>query len=392
MNGLRSFGRFASVIAIGTAAYVFAKFQGGFVSWFIFYTLIPFVTYSVLLYLYPLRDLTVERYIEKRHVSRNGQVSIRVVLKRNLPFPLLYAVLMDKRVHAKREKMERKIILLGFRRTYEYNYSLKNVQRGEYTLPAVEVEVVDFFNWICKRRVFVVQDHFLVYPSVTAMVYESASNGTSQGQQLSAYMLVKDATTPSSVREYAPGDRMSWIHWKSFARTSKLMTKEFDEQRSEQHTLLLDCGISETFESAVEFAASIVVSARQHHAKLTMITASDQPKVFPLIQSADQTRQALVHLAKIQPTDIQQIRLPVGKAVSRDALLLITGDLRINFIRRVLTFAPDASAIVCFVMLTDETNKKSLESIIDQVKLLGITVQLIYPSDRSSALKKAVKS
>ena len=91
MNGLRSFGRFASVIAIGTAAYVFAKFQGGFVSWFIFYTLIPFVTYSVLLYLYPLRDLTVERYIEKRHVSRNGQVSIRVVLKRNLPFPLLYA-------------------------------------------------------------------------------------------------------------------------------------------------------------------------------------------------------------------------------------------------------------------------------------------------------------
>ncbi|PID20505.1 hypothetical protein CSV61_14665 [Sporosarcina sp. P3] len=392
MKGLQSFGRFASVVAIGTAAYVFAKFQGGFVSWFIFYTLIPFVTYSVLLYLYPLRDLTVTRYIEDRHVSRNGQVSIRVVLKRNFPFPLLYVVLLDKRVHAKHEKIERKIMLLGFRRTYEHIYLLKNVQRGEYTLPTVEVEVVDFFNWIRKRRVFVVQNHFLVYPSVTDLAYESASYGTSEGQQHSAYMLAKDATTPSSIREYAPGDRISWIHWKSFARTSKLMTKEFDEQRSEQHTLLLDCGISETFEDAVEFAASIVVSARQSHAKLTLITASDQPQVFPSIQSTDQTRQALVHLAKIQSEDTQKVRLPIEKELAGDALLLITGNLRTEFVRSVLACTHHISALVCFVLITDETNIKSLEPIVNQVKSLGITVKMIYPSDRSSALKKAVNS
>ncbi|PIC76841.1 hypothetical protein CSV74_09720 [Sporosarcina sp. P19] len=390
MKALRSFGRFASVVAIGTVAYVFAKFQGGFVSWFIFYMLIPFVTYSVLLYLYPLRDLTVARYIEDRHVSRSGQVSIRVVLKRNFPFPLLYVILMDRRVHAKREKIERKIMLLGFRRTYEHTYLLKDVQRGEYTLPTVEVEIVDFFNWIRKRKVFFIQNHFLVYPSVTDLVYESASNGTSEGQQLSAFMLAKDATTPSSIREYAPGDRMSWIHWKSFARTSKLMTKEFDEQRSEQHTLLLDCGISETFEDAVEFAASIVVSARENHAKLTLITASDQPKVFPSIQSAGQTRQALVHLAKIQPEDTQKVRLPIEKEISGDALLLITGNLRMEFVRSVLTCTHDASTMVCFVLITDETNKKSLEANVNQVKSLGITVKMIYPSDRLSMSRKTV--
>ena len=392
MKQLQSFGRFAGVIAIGTAAYVFAKFQGGFVSWFIFYTLIPFVAYSVLLYLYPMRDITISRHIEDRHVTSNGQVSIRVILKRKLPFPLLYVVLMDKRVHAKREKIERKITLLGLRRTYEYTYLLKNIQRGEYTLPVIEIEVVDFFNWIRKRMVFAVRDTFLVYPNVTTIVYESASNGTSEGQQLSAYMLAKDATTPSSVREYAPGDRMSWIHWKSFARTSKLMTKEFDEQRSEQYTLLLDCGTSETFEDAVEFVASIVSSARQNQAKLTMMTASDQPKVFPLIQSADQTRQALVHLAKIQPENTQKVRLPIEKAISGNALLLITGNLRMEFIRNVLTTTHDASAMVCFVMMTDETNTKTLEPIVKQVKMLGITVKLIYPSNRSSALKKAVTS
>lgn len=390
MKQLQSFGRFAGVIVIGAAAYAFAKFQGSFVSWFVFYTLIPFVTYSVLLFFYPLRDITIARHIDQHHVTRNGQVSIRVVLKRKLPFPLLYVVLMDKRVHAKREKVERNITLLGFRKTYEYTYLLKNIQRGEYTLPEVTIEVVDFFNWIQKRKVFTVRDNFLVYPSITTIVYESGSNGTSGGQQLSAYMLAKEATTSSSVREYAPGDRMSWIHWKSFARTSKLMTKEFDEQRSEQYTLVLDCGTSETFEDAVEFAASIVASARQNQSKLTMMTASDHPKVFPLIQSADQTRQALVHLAKIQSEDIQKIKLPVEKTISEGALLLITGNLRMEFIRNLLTHTRKASTITCFVMMADEKAAKTLEPIVKQVKTLGITVKLIYPSNRSSALNKAV--
>src|SRR5699024_3670330 len=134
-----------------------------------------------------------------------------------------------------------------------------------------------------------------------------------------------------------------------FARTSKLMTKEFDEQRSEQYTLVLDCGTSETFEDAVEFAASIVASARQNQSKLTMMTASEYLKVFPLIQSADQTRQALVHLAKIQSEDIQKIKLPVEKTISEGALLLITGNLRMEFIRNLLTHTRKASTITCFV-------------------------------------------
>ncbi len=392
MKQLKSFGRFAGVIAIGITAYAFAKFQGGFVSWFIFYMLIPFVAYSILLYLYPLRDVTVERHIEDRQITNNGKVTIRIVLKRKWPFPLPYVVLVDKRIYAKRQQTERRIVLLGFRRMHEYSYTLKNVQRGEYILPSVEVEIVDFFNWIRKRKVFFVKDSFLVYPNIMNLEYVTASNGTSEGQRLSAYMLAKDATTPSSVREYAPGDRMSLIHWKSFARTSKLMTKEFDEQRSEQYTVLLDCGDSESFEDAVEFAASIVVSAGQQQAKLTFMTASAVAKVFPVMQSSSQTGQALVHLAKIQPEQAQRVLVPMEKAITGDSLLIITANLRVEFIRDVLKFYRDPSAVVCFVMITDKTNTQAIENSVQQVKPLGITIKLIHPSTRSSALKEAVSS
>ncbi|ARK24361.1 hypothetical protein SporoP37_06560 [Sporosarcina sp. P37] len=390
MKHLKSFGRLAGVLAIGVTAYAFAKFQGGFVSWFIFYMLVPFVAYSILLYLYPMRDIRVERHIEDRHIMRNGQAVIRLIIKRKWPFPLPYIILADKRIHAKQTRTVRQMALIGFRRTYEYSYVLKDLTRGEYTLPAVEIELVDFFNWIRKKEVFAVHDTFLVYPNVTGLMYQSAAGGTSGGQRLSAYTPAKDATTPSSVREYAPGDRISLIHWKSFARTSKLMTKEFDEQRSEQYTVLLDCGKSEAFEDAVEFAASIVVSAREHQAKLTFMTASSQPSLFPRMQSADQTRQALVHLAKIHSDDAHRVLLPTEKAVSEDALLVVTAALHLDFIRRVLHFYRNPSGMVCFVMITDEEEVKRMDSVVSQVKQLGVKVRFVHPSDRAVALKEAV--
>lgn len=392
MKRLKSLGRFIGVIAIGATAYVFAKFQGGFVSWFIFYMLLPFVVYSILLYLYPLRDLTVERRMESRQFTNNGKVTIRVKLKRSWPFPLPYVVLMDKRIHAERVQTVREIVLMGFRRTYEYSYVLKNVQRGEYILPAVEIEVVDFFNWIRKKKTFFVRDSFLVYPNISNIEYAVTSNGTGEGQRLSAFMLAKDATTPSSVREYAPGDRMSLIHWKSFARTSKLMTKEFDEHRSEHYTVLLDCSNSESFEDAVEFAASFIASAAQQQAKLTFITAAAEPKVFPVMQTSGQTGQAIVYLAKIQPQQAERISIPLEKTTIGDSLLVITADLRFPFIRDILNYYRDPSAIVCFVMVTDEINEKEVEDVVHQVELLGVTVKLISPSTRSSVLKKAVPS
>ncbi len=39
-------------------------FQGGFVSWFIFYSFIPFALYSILLSFYPLSEMKVSRTIK----------------------------------------------------------------------------------------------------------------------------------------------------------------------------------------------------------------------------------------------------------------------------------------------------------------------------------------
>ncbi|WP_194841674.1 DUF58 domain-containing protein [Sporosarcina obsidiansis] len=392
MKRMKSISSIVGVFGIGVAAYAFAKFQGGFVSWFIFYMIMPFVLYSVMLYFYPLRDFTVKRQVSAGQMTRDGRVTIRLSISRKLPFPLLYTVIVDRRQHASKERTVQQIVLLGFRRQYEFSYTLTNVQRGEYILPAVEIEVVDFFNWIRKRRVYMVQSSFLVYPKITDMLYESAVSRTSEGQKVSAFMLAKDAAMPSSVREYATGDRMSWIHWKSFARTNKLMTKEFDEQKSEQYTVLLDSSTSDTFEEGVEFAASLLVSARQHQAALTLMIAGQQPIVLPSIQSANQMQQALVHLAKIQQVDSNIVSIPILQVEQGNMILVITGNLRMDFIHRILLSYSKPSSIVCFVTCADDPNTEDLDLIIDQVRQLGIIVRIVSKSNVSLALKEAVVS
>ena len=46
-------GRFIFVLGVLALTFIYAMFQGGKVSWTIFYSLLPFVVYSTLLFFYP---------------------------------------------------------------------------------------------------------------------------------------------------------------------------------------------------------------------------------------------------------------------------------------------------------------------------------------------------
>src|SRR5690606_18303250 len=84
------------VLFILISAFVFAMFQGGTVSWTIFYTLVPFLIYSLALFFYPLSDFTANRMIRTPEVQNNGKLIVTIVVKRRFRFPLLYALATEK--------------------------------------------------------------------------------------------------------------------------------------------------------------------------------------------------------------------------------------------------------------------------------------------------------
>ncbi|MEU7527998.1 DUF58 domain-containing protein [Saccharothrix sp. NPDC042600] len=60
------------------------------------------------------------------------------------------------------------------------------------------------------------------------------------------------------VREYVPGDEVRLVHWKSSARTGKLMVRDYADPERPRLALLVDTRHATAFEDVVEVAASVL--------------------------------------------------------------------------------------------------------------------------------------
>ena len=142
-------------------------------------------------------------------------------------------------------------------------------KRGQYTLGPVRVSNTDPFGMFRRERLFGDTDTVLVFPRV----YDLPNFGIPPSD-LSGDSAVRKRThnvTPqaSTIREYAPGDSLSRVHWVSSARLGKLMSKEFDLGRDAEVWVVVDLEKSiqagEFEESTDEYAVSIAASLAKHH-------------------------------------------------------------------------------------------------------------------------------
>jgi len=87
-----------------------------------------------------------------------------------------------------------------------------------------------------------------------------------------------------AIREYAPGDARRQIHWKSTAKTGRLMVRQFEESRRSRMAIVLsladaDYAGEDEFELAVSAAASLGVQAIRDDRDLDVVTGTAIPRV-----------------------------------------------------------------------------------------------------------------
>ncbi len=87
-----------------------------------------------------------------------------------------------------------------------------------------------------------------------------------------------------AIREYAPGDARRQIHWKSTAKTGRLMVRQFEESRRSHMAITLslaraDYAGDDEFELAVSAAASLGVQAVSDGRDLEVVTGTEIPRV-----------------------------------------------------------------------------------------------------------------
>ncbi|TWT25067.1 DUF58 domain-containing protein [Planomicrobium sp. CPCC 101110] len=385
-------GRLVFVLVILILTFSFAMFQGGFVSWFIFYMALPFALYSLLLTFYPLQDIQVTRKIHTAQIRKGGNFSATIDIRRSFPFPLLYTVLSEKTQSTalkKRIEVERKDMLVpGFRKSYSWTYEIENMPRGEHVLEGIQIEIGDFFGWVKKSKLLPLRQVVLVYPNAVEIAYRPMESRYDQGAMAAPFTLVKDTTTAAGIRDYSPGDRVSWIHWKSFARTQTMRTKEFEDRQSQDLFLLDDRLPSDRFETQVELVASILQSIVRSHSNVAYLSIGKTHDYFPVIQTEEHLQRAMYHLTKVQ-ADLEK---PVEEVAAQDllqvkasSLLYVTSRLTMDMVSSIQRNVKHLNTCMCLVV-ADKGEKISAEDEVTHqfARSKGFIVKRIGPENFSS--------
>lgn len=325
-------GKIIGLIFLMAISFCFAMFQGSFVSWFIFYTFLPFVLYSVLLFFYPLRAMEVRREVSQRECRAGDFVEVTLTITRRNRLPIIYMLVEEDWRKVQNEGFRKKMLVFpGFKKNITLSYTLGPISRGEYTVTAVTHRVRDLFGFYEKSAVSECQMTLTVFPAYRDLPFRQVDSLVSYGQTGLSKKNQREQSVVSGIRTYQPGDQLSWINWKATAKKSEIMTKEFEIQRKRDIWVVLDEHPSPYFEAACVMAASLVHTLIKKNLQAGFLsTGTRQP--IPVGGGHHQRRQIFFRLAQAEPKkemvwDEQALR---GVFAGEAALLFVMTDLTLE--------------------------------------------------------------
>jgi hypothetical protein len=188
-----------------------------------------------------------------------------------------------------------------------------------------------------------------------------------------------------SLREYRPGDPMRLIHWKSLAKTGKLIIRENRDEHFVRHALILDTyapeGAAQGFETAVSLAASYVSKIVTGESLLDLFFAGNRIYHYASGRGLLGNKKIIEILALIQPTTESSFA-PVSRAVLKYGQLLSGCVLIFNCLdseRLDFLNTLKANGIATAAFLVADTNAASP----------GAPVHLVDPGNIQASLNKA---
>ncbi|WP_085993326.1 DUF58 domain-containing protein [Oceanobacillus senegalensis] len=328
-RSLKLFGSLFFIFSLMAILFSYAMFQGGFVSWFLFTGFFPILLYQFLFLLYPMQNWVITRKLSTPVIRAGESISVTIDIKRKVPFPLYYVILEEvfseslHRVDSGQDKYAymdqpnllniprdvKKAVFPGFKRQMTLQYTMGQVPRGQHRLRAVRVKTADIFGFVKKVMIFPLEDELLVHPSLLQVEMNGKISSFEQGATSASINTFTNTNVVTGVREYEPGDRFSWIDWKQTARKNKMMTKEFEQEKSTRILLVLDNCFYErlntlAYEASIELTWSLMESIRRNNINVGMLSISggNENSYFPMQRDAVSQKRIIHHLAQLSPS------------------------------------------------------------------------------------------
>ncbi|MFC7687228.1 DUF58 domain-containing protein [Ureibacillus sp. GCM10028918] len=377
---LRGGGRFVIIILLAITTFSYAMFQGGFVSWFVFYSLTPFLLYSLLLSFAPIKIDELHREITPSRLHRGDSAKVSVSFRNKTWIPLIFMTVEEvgtDHLSGKYQGNFSQIYFVGWKRKFEWSYELDDLKRGKMQFQGIQFTFTDFFGWTVRTKMIEENKSVVILPKLTTIKYKPLQMQFEHGGVAAQFSMVKDTSLVTGIRDYQSGDRYSWIHWKSFAKNETLRTKEFEDRQTQDLFLAIDQSSAKNFEYAVDLTASLLQSVIVNHGDISFLSTGEKRGIFPKLKSQSRLEKVMQHLAVIKPDSIEMIDSILAKEmglINSATLVLVTGELSKELKDFFMNSAKFARGIVCFVVAGK--GQKVIEKRLSagNVKVIHITV------------------
>lgn len=369
------------LIILTAAAFCYAMFQGGFVSWFLFYAFLPYALYALLFALVPLRA-TAKRTIQQTSLKAGDVLSVDLEIKRTHPFPYVYVMIEDappNTFHLQEQIEMKQMLFPWFRKTWRFSYQLNDVMRGEHHLTAVRIKTGDMFGFVEKEIIIPLEKKLLVYPKVLDIPVEPAESVSENGGKAVHSWFNEPAHVTTGVREYQQGDRFAWVDWKTTARRGQLMTKEFEQNQAKDLVVFADFTDQAVFETVVSIAASVLQTAVKKGVPSGLVPLGDQ-HAFRVDQGELHLQDMLYYLTRVQlqPSRALEYKPLAVSEYQHSGKYVVTGQLQEELAASLFGNRNRKNITVLLVKKAVDHFTTKEKQLVDRLKASGIRITLLF--------------
>jgi len=224
----------------------------------------------------------------------------------------------------------------------EMGYRLRPTQRGNLEFGAVELRL-DSPLRLWQRRLRVGQAMALrVYPNFAALAGYAL---LATDHRLSDVGILQrrrrgEGMDFDQLREYREGDSLRKIDWKASQRLSKLISRDYQDERDQQIVFLVDCGrrmraqddACSHFDHALDATLLLAYVGLRQGDSVGLMTMSGEDRFVAPQRSREMVSRILNTVYDLQPglltSDYYQAAVTLSKRVRKRALVVIVSNLR----------------------------------------------------------------
>jgi len=200
-------------------------------------------------------------------------------------------------------------------RFVDAEYRVRPLERGSVEFPGCDLRIASPLRLWWRRRFVDAPSEVRVYPNYSAisklLAYEVDNRLQMSGVRLSRRR--GEGIEFHQLREYREGDSMRAIDWKATARMSRLISREYQDERDQQIVFILDTGrrmlakdgaLSHFDHTLNAMLLLSFVALRQGDAA-GILTAGSERNWFAPRKGADTINGLLNHVYDIQPEPVE---------------------------------------------------------------------------------------